>query len=1509
MGGGASSNRFKRDAEVALHVKKASKHFDEARVGDFVLTEVELGRGAFSIVKLGIYRPSEGKAWDARGEREVAIKCVDMKKLRQRDMDSLADEVQILKQMRHPSIIEVEAVLNDGNFFYIVMEKLEGGELFDRIVKKESYTEREAQNTTLILLNAVGYMHSRNIVHRDLKPENLLLKSNENDTDIKIADFGSAIFLPNANREALEALEDGDSPSGAAAAAAATAAAVDEEEDGEGKGLGPAGTGGSKTQRKKANHALGTPYFMAPELFECNDGSNAALAPSIDIWSLGATLYMLVCGRPPWMGRNELELSHQIQHIELSFPNAQRLDPHVRHLLNKVLVKEHSRRLTLEQIARHDWVTREGSDPLEWNDEDFRGAVTKRDIKAATRRGSVSIAGNDLEGTKPRKKRSTPTISQLASLGLPARSPRSRSPRSRSPLAPQGSGSFAAVQSAGLSGVDLLAGKAQGAKSGGDASAEQPKLASTWSSPDMLRERGIIATQSEGCMVPGDSEVRGPTLFLDELELDDEHEEVGFNPAGGEPAQEDEASSPGSRGKTQYPSQRGQYRPRSNTTGDVRGSVSKRQGKGPRGSTQQRNPRAPRSPRSSIQRQELQQGAKNMEVTHEFKDLAVRLRKGKLADDEAFTRGEQRYMEMTLTPASSKLRGFPPDAEAAEGAQHGADDSPLPSELKSTGSHATLSATSSEASMAPPGGQQPGLITSASSSRSITKAESSGGDEGDGGSESRKGLRKITQTFKFVPAAVEVVDGDAASGKQLARRGLLRLGERENISSVPKISREAAMNLSMQSIRSSAVSTAEGSSGLRKSRSPSNAPSPMVLGAITVDGDDSENDEDGAFDVGGQSADRPGAAGGSATASDMFGSEDDSDDGSDYSDLDDGTNIESVNEFLEEAITLDKKRRQPKTDEDLSKGEEKFRPLPRDQDPWFRRRRPEQIKASPRRRTPPVVHVNVQVRNWGQQRNLAATRIRYGFTSNQGPCAYMEDRVSALPLFSDIAPPAAGSGGAAVTSPRASAARSKPSTPTASKAAAVAAAAAAAVLPAGDHCILSASSFFGVFDGHRGAEVAEQLQKELQVKVHEKLQGVRVSDIQSGRIDEGLKAAFLEVEAAVVQREHQRITEERKQQHLTASRSAGATAVCCVLFRARLPPLGTPMDGPTPRTSTLLASPSPSRSSSPRRFSCSSAASPRDSILSLRDSAIRESEAETEDSEAASPPSSSAPSPGPTPRQSSPGLRARPSPGAAPGRARGSLKSGSGSASPQGAAASSHRNSQRATPGRAANAAGAASSGGSAKRTSTNSRRSKSPAEVRSPRSPRSPRSGGRASGWSDVGLAEGSGPVKERVYLVAANVGDSRAVISRAGKAVALTTDHKVEAPQERERILAAGGNITDGRLEGILAVSRAFGDIALKSKQLTTGQLSNDPTEKSALTAEPEVTHTLVTVNDEFLVIATDGLWDVLSNQQVVNFVRRRLKTHNCAQRAANDLVQEALDQGSHDNTSAVVCMLNQN
>ena len=125
-------------------------------------------------------------------EKTYAVKCVNRKKLTEEDEAALLDEVSILKEMKHYHIIRLFDFFKESSTYYLVMEEMTGGELFDRIVAKAYYNEKEARDTCKILLEAVGYMHSNNVAHRDLKPENLLLVSISDDSEVKIADFGFA---------------------------------------------------------------------------------------------------------------------------------------------------------------------------------------------------------------------------------------------------------------------------------------------------------------------------------------------------------------------------------------------------------------------------------------------------------------------------------------------------------------------------------------------------------------------------------------------------------------------------------------------------------------------------------------------------------------------------------------------------------------------------------------------------------------------------------------------------------------------------------------------------------------------------------------------------------------------------------------------------------------------------------------------------------------------------------------------------------------------------------------------------------------------------------------------------------------------------------------------------------------------------------------------------------------------------------------------------------------------
>jgi serine/threonine protein phosphatase PrpC len=116
--------------------------------------------------------------------------------------------------------------------------------------------------------------------------------------------------------------------------------------------------------------------------------------------------------------------------------------------------------------------------------------------------------------------------------------------------------------------------------------------------------------------------------------------------------------------------------------------------------------------------------------------------------------------------------------------------------------------------------------------------------------------------------------------------------------------------------------------------------------------------------------------------------------------------------------------------------------------------------------------------------------------------------------------------------------------------------------------------------------------------------------------------------------------------------------------------------------------------------------------------------------------------------------------------------------------------------------------------------------------------------------------------HVVCSNTGDSRAVLSRGGEAVALSDDHKPDNAIEKERVMAAGGEVKFGRVNGDLAVSRAVGDFVYK-------RCETQPPERQAVTAFPEIRAFERDPKDQFVILACDGIWDVMSSQQVVSKV----------------------------------------
>lgn len=153
---------------------------------------------------------------------------------------------------------------------------------------------------------------------------------------------------------------------------------------------------------------------------------------------------------------------------------------------------------------------------------------------------------------------------------------------------------------------------------------------------------------------------------------------------------------------------------------------------------------------------------------------------------------------------------------------------------------------------------------------------------------------------------------------------------------------------------------------------------------------------------------------------------------------------------------------------------------------------------------------------------------------------------------------------------------------------------------------------------------------------------------------------------------------------------------------------------------------------------------------------------------------------------------------------------------------------------------------------------------------------------------------IKDKLYTV--NVGDSRSVLCRNGIAIPLSDDHKPNNINEYSRINKHTGFVKNGRVNGRLAVSRAIGDNDLKH---------SNP-KLSPLTSIPDIMVKQLTLKDEFIIIACDGLWDVISNQDACNFVRDRIKQKDL-QLISKELVNYAINiLKSSDNVTCLIVQL---
>lgn len=298
-----------------------------------------LGTGAFSTVREGFHR--------SNADFSYAVKCINRKKLSEEDEAALLDEVGILKAMRHVNIIRLYDFFEEPSTYYLVMERMRGGELFDRIVAKAYYNEKEARDTCKILLEAVGHCHDNHVAHRDLKPENLLLLSEHDDTSVKIADFGFAKKV---------------------------------------------------YERNSLSTQCGTPGYVAPEILEGTPYDERA-----DMWSVGVILYILLGGYPPFIESTQRDLFRKIRRGEYEFHEEYwgTVSSEAKQLISSLLTVDVNDRLTADEALENPWIM--GDDAklakkdLGPNLQKFRNFNAKRKFRAAV---STIIAINKLNSLK-----------------------------------------------------------------------------------------------------------------------------------------------------------------------------------------------------------------------------------------------------------------------------------------------------------------------------------------------------------------------------------------------------------------------------------------------------------------------------------------------------------------------------------------------------------------------------------------------------------------------------------------------------------------------------------------------------------------------------------------------------------------------------------------------------------------------------------------------------------------------------------------------------------------------------------------------------------------------------------------------------------------------------------------------------------------------------------------------------------------------------------------------------
>ncbi|XP_052851671.1 ovarian-specific serine/threonine-protein kinase Lok isoform X1 [Drosophila gunungcola] len=264
----------------------------------------KLGSGAYGLVRL---------VYDTRTCQQYAMKIVKKNMLSGSarpstnfsDPDRVLNEAKIMKNLSHPCVVRMHDIVDKPDSVYMVLEFMRGGDLLNRIINNKLLSEETSKLYFYQMCHAVKYLHDRGITHRDLKPDNVLLETNDEETLLKVSDFGLSKFV----------------------------------------------------QKDSVMRTLcGTPLYVAPEVLIT--GGREAYTKKVDIWSLGVVLFTCLSGTLPFSDEYGTPAAQQIKKGRFAYGHSawKGVSQRAKLLINQMLIVDPERRPSIDDVLQCTWL-------------------------------------------------------------------------------------------------------------------------------------------------------------------------------------------------------------------------------------------------------------------------------------------------------------------------------------------------------------------------------------------------------------------------------------------------------------------------------------------------------------------------------------------------------------------------------------------------------------------------------------------------------------------------------------------------------------------------------------------------------------------------------------------------------------------------------------------------------------------------------------------------------------------------------------------------------------------------------------------------------------------------------------------------------------------------------------------------------------------------------------------------------------------------------------------------